>query len=71
MNIVDIIILVILLLHVLKGFNGFLPTLVNFAGLFLVFIVAFYIKGPLSVILYENLPFLSFGGIFKRKTGRT
>ena len=66
MNIVDIIIIVILLLHVLKGFkNGLLPTLVNFVGLFLVFIVAFYIKGPLSILLYENLPFLSFGGIFK------
>ena len=66
MNIVDIIILVILLLSSLKGFkNGLLPTLVNFVGIFLVFIIAFYIKSPLSILLYENLPFLSFGGIFK------
>ena len=66
MSIVDIIILVILILHVLKGFkNGLLPTLVNCAGLFIIFIIAFYIKEPLSILLYENLPFLSFGGIFK------
>ena len=66
MNIVDVVIIIILLLHVLRGFkNGFIPTLVNFIGLFLVFIIAFYIKGPLSILLYENLPFLSFGGIFK------
>ena len=66
MNITDIIIIIILLLYVLKGFkNGLLPTLVNFVGVFLVFIIAFYIKGPLSILLYENLPFLSFGGIFK------
>lgn len=66
MNVVDIIILIILLLHVMKGFkNGLFPTLVNFIGIFLVFIIAFYIKGPLSILLYENLPFLSFAGIFK------
>ena len=66
MNIVDYIIFIILLLHVLKGFkNGLLPTLINFIGMFLVFIIAFYLKTPISIYLYENLPFLSFGGIFK------
>ena len=66
MNIVDYIIIIILLLSVLKGFkDGLLPTLVNFVGTFLVFIIAFYVKQPISIFLYENLPFLSFGGIFK------
>lgn len=66
MNIVDYIIIVLLLLSALKGFkDGLIPTLVNLAGSFLIFIIAFYLKQPLSILLYENLPFLSFGGIFK------
>lgn len=66
MNIVDYIIIVILLLSALKGFkNGLLPTIVNFIGTFLVFIIAFYLKQPISIYLYENLPFLNFAGIFK------
>lgn len=66
MNIVDYIIIIILSLSLLKGFkDGLLPTVVNFIGTFLVFIIAFYVKQPVSIFLYENLPFLSFGGIFK------
>lgn len=66
MNIVDYIIIVILILSLLKGFkDGLLPSAVNFIGTFLVFIIAFYVKQPVSTFLYENLPFLSFGGIFK------
>ena len=66
MNVVDYIILIILLLSALKGFkSGLLPSIVNFVGTFLVFIIAFYIKQPISILLYENLPFLNFAGIFK------
>ena len=66
MNIVDYIIIIILSLSLLKGFkDGLLPTVINFIGTFLVFIIAFYVKQPVSTFLYENLPFLSFGGIFK------
>ena len=66
MNIVDYIIIVILLISALKGFkDGLLPTLINLVGEFLIFLLAFYLKQPISVLLYENLPFLSFGGIFK------
>ena len=66
MNIVDYILIIILLLHIMKGFkNGLLPSLVNFIGMLLVFILAFYIKTPISIFLYEKLPFLSFGGLFK------
>lgn len=66
MNIVDYIVIGILILSILKGFKeGLLPTAVNFLGTFLVFIIAFYVKEPISSLLYENLPFLSFGGIFK------
>ena len=66
MNIVDYIIIVLLLLSALKGFkDGLIPTLVNLAGSFLIFIIAFYLKQPSSTLLYENLPFLNFAGIFK------
>ena len=66
MNIVDYIMIAILLLYALKGFkNGFLPALVNLASSFLIFVIAFYLKTPISTILYENLPFLNFAGVFK------
>ena len=66
MNIVDYIIIGILVLSALKGFKqGLLPSIVNFVGVFLIFIIAFYIKQPISILLYENFPFLSFAGIFK------
>ena len=66
MNIVDYIILVILLLFVLKGFRqGALPSLINFIGTFLIFIIAFYLKQPISTLMYENLPFFEFAGFFK------
>lgn len=66
MNVVDYIIIIILALSALKGFKeGLLPTIVNVVGTFLVFVIAFYLKGPISILLYENLPFLNFAGIFK------
>lgn len=66
MNIVDYIIIIILVISALRGFkDGLIPTVVNFIGTFLVFVIAFYVKQPISIYLYENLPFLSFGGIFK------
>lgn len=70
MNIVDYIIIIILILSILKGFkDGLILTVVNFIGTFLVFVIAFYVKEPISILLYENLPFLSFGGIFKGVIG--
>ena len=66
MNIVDYIIIIILVLCAFKGFKqGMLPSIVNFIGTFLVFIIAFYVKQPISTLMYENLPFLDFEGIFK------
>ena len=66
MNIVDYIIIIILVLCALKGFKqGMLPSIINFVGTFLVFIIAFYLKQPISTLMYENLPFLNFAGIFK------
>ena len=66
MNIVDYIMIAFLLLFALKGFRrGLLPSIVNLASSLLVFVIAFYLKTPISTFLYENLPFFKFGGIFK------
>lgn len=66
MNLVDIIIIVLLLIYVLKGFsNGLIKELVTFIGGFAVLIIAFLLKNPLSVFLYERLPFFKFGGLFE------
>lgn len=66
MNIVDFIIIIILVLCALNGFKqGMLPSIINFIGTFLIFIIAFYLKQPISTLMYENLPFLNFAGIFK------
>lgn len=65
MNIVDITILVIILFGAVLGFKrGFTHELVKAIGSVAVLIVAYFIKNPLSIILYENLPFFNFG-LFK------
>ena len=66
MNIVDIVILIFLAFGALLGFKrGFTRELVHLVGMFAVIILSFILKNPVSVILYKNLPFFNFGGIFK------
>jgi len=69
MNIVDVIIIIFLALGALAGFSrGFTKQLLSSLGLILVVVLAFILKNPVSVFLYENLPFFKFGGIFKGVT---
>ncbi len=69
MNIVDILIIVFLVFGALVGFRrGFTKQLVSSIGLIVIVILAFVLKNPLSALLYENLPFFKFGGIFKGVT---
>lgn len=64
MNIVDVIILFALLMGALMGFvRGFFKQTVIFIGTILVVILSFILKNPLSMILYENLPFFEMGGL--------
>ena len=64
MNIVDVIILLFLGLGAVTGFiRGFFKQTVMFVGTILVVVLAFLLKNPLSMILYENLPFFKFGGL--------
>lgn len=64
MNIVDVIILLLLGLGAVTGFiRGFFKQTVISVGTILVIILAFILKNPLSMILYQNLPFFKMGGL--------
>ena len=64
MNIVDVIIILFLGLGAVTGFvRGFFKQTVMFVGTILVVVLAFLLKNPLSMILYENLPFFQMGGL--------
>lgn len=66
MGIVDIMIILFLLVGAIVGFKqGVLKKITSFVGTFAIIIVAFMFKNQLSVIFYENLPFLNFWGAFK------
>ena len=69
MSIVDILILIFLAFGALLGFKrGFTRQLVSLVGIFAIIVLSFILKNPISVILYKNLPFFNFGGIFKDVT---
>lgn len=69
MNIVDIAVIAIIILGGLAGLKrGFTREIVSFLGFFLVVVLSFYLKNPISQFLYENLPFFNFWGIFKGVT---
>ena len=66
MSFIDIIILIVLGLGFLVGLKrGFTRQLVSLLGIFVILILSFLFKNPISVFLYNNLPFFNFGGIFK------
>ena len=64
MNVVDVIIIALLILGGVAGFKaGVIKKLTYFIGMFVVIILAFYLKNYISVIMYENLPFFNFFGL--------
>ena len=65
MNIIDIAIIILVLFGAVLGFKrGFTKEVVKALGFIAVIVVAYFLKNPLSIILYEKLPFFSIG-IFK------
>ncbi len=69
LNIVDAIIILVILAGAVFGFKrGFTKQLLSFVGIFLVVILSFVLKNPISIFLYEHLPFFKFGGILKGVT---
>ena len=66
MNVADIVILIALALGAVAGFQaGVIKKTADFLGTFIIVILAFFLKNDLSVLMYENLPFLSFGWLIK------
>ena len=64
MNVVDVIIIALLILGGVAGFKaGVIKKLTDFIGMFVVIILAFYLKNYISVIMYENLPLFNFFGL--------
>lgn len=64
MGIVDILIIVIILFGMYRGFrSGFTTQLVSAVGSILVFIFAFIFKGALGGLLAQLFPFFNFPGI--------
>ena len=64
MNVVDVIIIALLIFGGVAGFKaGVIKKLTDFIGMFVVIILAFYLKNYISVIMYENLPFFNFFGL--------
>lgn len=65
MNILDYLILIIIILGALYGYKrGFIGSLINFVGTIVVIILAFYLKNPISVFLYEHFPFFKISGFY-------
>ena len=69
MNVVDAIIILFIVFGAIMGLkHGFTRQLVSFLGILVITVLSFFLKNYISVFLYENLPFFSFGGIFKGVT---
>ena len=66
MSIIDILIIAIIVVAAIIGFKrGFIYSVVAFVGTILVVVLSFIFKNYVSILLYENLPFLKFSGFFK------
>lgn len=69
MNIVDAIIILILGSGAVIGFKrGFIKQTTMFIGFILMFVIAYFLKNPVVMFMYEHFPFFSFGGFFKGVT---
>lgn len=66
LNILDAVIILMLLLGAVLGFKrGIIKSAVMFGGAILVIVLAYILKNPVSIFLYNNLPFFKLGGIFE------
>lgn len=65
MTILDIAIIFFVLLGAFIGYKqGAITSILNMVGTLLIFIISFYLKGPVSMILFEAFPFNIQTGIF-------
>lgn len=64
MNAIDYLIIAILIIFTIRGFvNGAIKSAVTFIGGFIVIIAAYLLKNPVSLFLYDHLPFFKMNGI--------
>lgn len=69
MNLIDVLIILVILFGGVAGLKrGFTREVVSFLGFFLVVVLSFWLKNPISIFLYEHLPFFNFFGLFKGVT---
>lgn len=69
MNIFDVASILIIICGMVLGFKrGFTRELVSSIGFILIVVISFLLKNPISVFLYEHLPFFKFAGIIKGVT---
>lgn len=65
MNLIDLVAIIVIILGAYRGWKyGGFSTIISLIGTLLVFVIAYYLKNPISTLLYENMPFRNFGGIF-------
>ena len=65
MIITDILIVAFILVYILKGINnGFIKETISVIGLLILYIASWLLKNPVSIIMYKNLPFFRFFGLF-------
>lgn len=65
MTILDFIIIIILLLGIFIGYKeGAITSTLRMIGSLLIFVLSFYLKGPISIILFNAFPFTVHSGIF-------
>ena len=65
MNYLDTVLAVMLVYAAYKGWKtGGISSLINLVGTLIVIVASYFLKDPISVLLYKNLPFFSFGGLF-------
>ena len=66
MNVADFVIIILLAFGAVEGFKaGVIKKTTYFIGMLVIVILSFTLKNNLSTIMYENLPFFSFGGFIK------
>lgn len=62
MNILDVGIILFILFGAVLGLKrGFTKELIEAVGFIVVIVIAYFLKNPLSVLMYEYLPFFDFG----------
>lgn len=64
MNILDIVIILLLLLSLISGIKrGVLKEAVMLIGIVIIYIISFYLKDSVGLLLCKTLPFFKFNGI--------